>query len=244
MHSLSSSNLGVLASWRSLSLCRDFHIACIRTNRPRSHEIPVPPITTSLGTMPGVSELPVRKELPDAMVMNDGTKVSSPAQWEKRREEMKRILEYYAVGLAPPPPGNVKGQEIKTEMLLDGKVKYRLVHLTFGPKESLSLDVGIFTPVQGGPFPAVIMPGGTPPGHNGAAEVAAGAGAGKGFGCVARGWPGDAIGRSERSPRRVWRPERHRNDRRPKSRTGARIRLRHLQQQRLRRRHHASQRRR
>jgi len=43
-------------------------------------------------------------------------------------------------------------------------VKYRLVHLTFGPHESLSLDIGIFTPVAGGPFPAVIMPGGTPPG--------------------------------------------------------------------------------
>ena len=82
---------------------------------------------------------------------------------QKRREEMKRILEYYAVGIAPPPPGNVKGKEIKSQLVQGGKVKYRLVHLTFGPKESLSLDIGIFTPAEGGPFPAVIMPGGTPP---------------------------------------------------------------------------------
>ncbi len=47
---------------------------------------------------------------------------------------MMRTLEYYAVGQAPPPPGNVKGVEVSSQMLMDGKVKYRLVHLTFGPQ--------------------------------------------------------------------------------------------------------------
>jgi hypothetical protein len=47
---------------------------------------------------------------------------------------------------------------------MNGKVKYRLVHLTFGPQESLSLDIGIFTPAGGGPVPAVISPSGSPPG--------------------------------------------------------------------------------
>jgi Abhydrolase family len=132
--------------------------------QPDPREIPVPEIKTSLGTMPGVNDLPVRKEMPDVMTMNDGTKVTTPEQWKARREEMKKILEYYAVGLAPPPPGNVKGQEIKSQLVMDGKVKYRLVHLTFGPQESLSLDIGIFTPATGGPFPALISPGGNPPG--------------------------------------------------------------------------------
>jgi hypothetical protein len=105
--------------------------------------------------LPGVAELPVLSAMPDVLVMNDGKRVTSKAQWAKRREEMKRILEYYAVGLAPPPPGNVKGKEIKSQILKGGGtggVKYRLVHLTFGPRESLSLDIGIFTPVDGGPF--------------------------------------------------------------------------------------------
>ncbi len=87
---------------------------------PDSREIPIPRIKTPMGTLPGVNKLPVRKELPDVMVMNDGTKVTTSQQWEKRREEMKRILEYYAVGQMPPPPGNVKGQEIKSETVLDG----------------------------------------------------------------------------------------------------------------------------
>ena len=72
-------------------------------NGPDPREIPVPRIKTPLGILPGVNELPVRKELPDVMVMNDGTKVTTRRQWEKRREEMKRILAYYAVGKCRRP---------------------------------------------------------------------------------------------------------------------------------------------
>ena len=131
---------------------------------PDPREIPVPPIKTSLGTLPGAKDLPVRVEMPDVMTMNNGDKVTTVGQWRRRREEMKRILAYYAVGRMPPPPGNVKGHELASQAVLDGSVKYRLVKLTFGPKRKLELAIGIFTPVRGGPFPAVILPSGTPPG--------------------------------------------------------------------------------
>ncbi len=127
-------------------------------------EIPVPPIRTSLGTLPGVGDLPVRVEMPDVMTSQSGRKVTTVEQWRKRREEMKRILAYYAVGRMPPPPGNVRGSEVASEPVLEGSVNYRLVRLRFGPKRRLELHVGIFTPARGGPFPAVILPSGTPPG--------------------------------------------------------------------------------
>jgi hypothetical protein len=100
-------------------------------------EIPLPPIKTMMGVLPGVNDLPVHTGLPDALTMNNGQKVTTVEQWKTRREEIKRILEYYAIGQTPPPPGNVKGREIKSQMVLDGTVKYRLIHLTFGPKEKL-----------------------------------------------------------------------------------------------------------
>ncbi len=131
---------------------------------PEPREIPVPEVRTSLGTLPGVEDLPVRVEMPDAMTLADGTRVTTVGQWRQRREEMKRILEYYAVGRMPPPPGNVKGSEVASEAVLDGQVKYRRVRLTFGPENRLGLDIGIFTPARGGPFPTVILPSGPPPG--------------------------------------------------------------------------------
>jgi (4-O-methyl)-D-glucuronate---lignin esterase len=131
---------------------------------PDPREIPIPPIQTPVRSLPGVNQLPVRKELPDVLQMNDGSRVTTRRQWEKRRAEMKRILAYYAVGQMPPPPKNVKGSVVKSESVLEGAVKYRLVHLTFGPAEKLSLDIGIFTPVTGGPFPAILLQSGTPPG--------------------------------------------------------------------------------
>lgn len=133
-------------------------------NGPDPKEIPLPVIKTSMDRLPGVDELPVRTALPDVMTMNDGTKVTTVAQWQQRRQEMLHILEYYSVGQAPPPPGNVKGQEVKSQLVANGKIKYRLVHLTFGPEEKLSLDIGIFTPTEGGPFPTVIAQASTPPG--------------------------------------------------------------------------------
>jgi putative nucleotidyltransferase with HDIG domain len=133
---------------------------------PDPREIPVPRIQTLMGTLPGAPELPIRREMPDVMVMNDGAKVTTLRQWQKRREEMKRILSYYATGQMPPPPGNVQGKEVKSETVLGGSVQYRLVHLTFGPAKRLGLDIGIFTPAGSGPFPAIILLSGTPPGAN------------------------------------------------------------------------------
>jgi hypothetical protein len=148
-------------------------------DRPDPKEIPLPAIKTSMPDMPGVDQLPLRPEMPDVMALDNGKPVKTLKQWDERREQMKRILEYYAVGLAPPPPGNVKGVEVSSQMLMDGKVKYRLVHLTFGPQESLSLDIGIFTPAQGGPFPALVSPSGSPPGATPLPRLAQGANQGR-----------------------------------------------------------------
>ena len=147
---------------------------------PDPREIPVPRIQTKLGTLPGVDQLSVHQEMPDVLVMNDGTRVTTKQQWEKRREEMRKILSYYAVGQMPPAPGNVKGREVSSELVLNGDVKYRLVHLTFGPSSSLSLDVGVFTPLRGGPFPTIILQNGSVPGAPILPRLSQGANQGRG----------------------------------------------------------------
>lgn len=144
-------------------------------------EIPVPPIRTALGALPGPDDLPSRPEMPDVMLMNDGTRVRTAAQWRKRREQIKRILEYYAVGSMPPAPRNVKGAIMRHESVLDGQATYRLAHLTFGPAGKLGLEVGIFTPVgTPGRHPAIILLSGTPPGATALPRLPQGPNQGKG----------------------------------------------------------------
>ncbi len=122
-------------------------------------QIPVPPIRTGQEAMPGVDALPTRAALPDPLIADDGQHITTTAQWQERRAELKRILSYYAVGLMPPAPGNVKGRQLKFSRLLDGQVDYRLVHLSFGPDEKLGFDIAIFTPVgRSGPLPTVVFP--------------------------------------------------------------------------------------
>jgi hypothetical protein len=85
--------------------------------------------------------------------------VTTPAQWRLRREEMKQILEFYELGHAPPPPGNVNGDVVESFEVMGRTAKFQLVHLKFGPRQKLGFDVAIFTPANGkGPFPTIINP--------------------------------------------------------------------------------------
>jgi hypothetical protein len=51
---------------------------------------------------PDVSELPVRVEMPSPLVTEDGRQIQSVTEWSARRQEMKRVLEHYAIGHQGP----------------------------------------------------------------------------------------------------------------------------------------------
>lgn len=116
------------------------------------------PSLRAADSFPDIDDLPVQTNMPEVMIMDDGTRVTTPEQWLKRREEVKAILEYYELGHAPPPPGNVRGKDLQSATYLEGMANYRLVHLTFGPHRRLEMDIAIFTPSGAGPFPTIINP--------------------------------------------------------------------------------------
>jgi hypothetical protein len=111
-----------------------------------------------------VKDLPVIKEMPDPLTMNDGTKVTTIEQWKIRRKEMIQILEDYEYGHMPPPPCNVKAATVTASQRISVssglQADYRMLHLTFGPGEKLGFDLGIFTPVTstaaGAKYPILI----------------------------------------------------------------------------------------
>ena len=170
-------------------------------DRPDPREIPLPKIKTTLGDLPGPDQLPVRKEMPDPLVMNDGTKVTTPAQFKERQKEMRKILEYYHVGRMPPAPGNVKGTVTMSEdvEVAGKKYKYRTVHLTFGPEEKLTMDIGIVAPAEGGPFPTVMQFGGAVPGAPQRTRLPAGPLEGRGADILLP--PEIALGGAQNAPR-------------------------------------------
>ncbi|HUA37221.1 MAG TPA: hypothetical protein VMA35_02340 [Candidatus Sulfopaludibacter sp.] len=121
--------------------------------------VAIPGVNAVPETFPEVKDLPVRPEMPDALTMDDGAKVTTVAQWRARREEIKAILEHYELGHAPPAPGNLRGWDLKSALLLNGTANYRLVHLKFGPESNPGFDIAIFIPAKSaGPFPTIINP--------------------------------------------------------------------------------------
>jgi len=150
--------------------------------------LPVPALSTIFPRLPGVAELPLQPALPDVLRSSSGAPISSASEWSARRAELRRVLEFYALGHAPPAPGNVRATELEARQLHNGH--YRRVHLSFGPAEQLGFDIGIFSPAGKGPFPAIISPAGTPPGSPALPRLPLGPGQGQGVDALTSVGPG------------------------------------------------------
>ena len=107
-----------------------------------------PAPTINLASLPDVKDLPVQAALPDPLVLADGEKITTVAQWQQRRKQMKAIIEHYAIGKMPPPPGNVTGSEMTVQPVLAHKAVGRRVHLTFSQDNKLGFDTVIFIPTE------------------------------------------------------------------------------------------------
>jgi hypothetical protein len=82
------------------------------------------------GAFPEPADLPKKPELPDPLVMLDGTKVATKEQWtEKRRPELKALFQHYMYGMLPSV--RLKSVELKHSdpNALDGKATVREFNL-------------------------------------------------------------------------------------------------------------------
>jgi hypothetical protein len=85
---------------------------------------------------PAVAQLPSHSELPDPLVMLNGDRVQTKADWFKRRRpELKELFSYYMYGSAPPAPARVTARvEREDKTYFDGKATLREVTITYGPE--------------------------------------------------------------------------------------------------------------
>jgi hypothetical protein len=64
---------------------------------------------TRAADFPDPDKLPSRPDLPDPLVMLDGTKITTKEQWEKkRRPELKALFEHYMYGKQPSDRGKIE----------------------------------------------------------------------------------------------------------------------------------------
>ena len=58
-------------------------------------------------------ELPLTEELPDLMTFQDGTKVETAGDWQRRRQEILSLYERYVYGFMPDPAGETVTYDLK-----------------------------------------------------------------------------------------------------------------------------------
>jgi hypothetical protein len=86
---------------------------------------------------PPPDKLPAKPEMPNPLVMLDGTTITTKADWEaKRRPELKELFQHYMYGRYPAKPAKVSAKVLfEDPKALGGKGTLREVELTFGPPE-------------------------------------------------------------------------------------------------------------
>ena len=104
--------------------------------------------SASAADFPPPDQLPSRPELPDPLVMLDGSKVTSKEQWEtKRKPELKALFQQYMYGRLPPTPTRQSYTELfRDEKALGGKATLSEIKITF-EQPSLSHPIHVLLAV-------------------------------------------------------------------------------------------------
>ncbi len=105
-------------------------------------------LSSAAAAFPKVADLPARHELPDPLVMLDGTRVTTKEDWfGKRRPELKALFQHYMYGELPPaPPGVIATIEHEDRRAFGGKATLKEIALAVGPAEAPPIRLLLVVP--------------------------------------------------------------------------------------------------
>ena len=98
------------------------------------------PVVKEVATFPSIAELP------DPFTFQDGTRVTSPNDWDRRRAEISARVQQFQYGPYPPSPSSVTGALSGTTLT---------VTVEYGGK-TISFTATVSLPSGSGPFPAYV----------------------------------------------------------------------------------------
>lgn len=107
----------------------------------------MPAALFAAGVFPEPSALPAKPELPDALVMLDGARIATRADWEaKRKPELRALVQHYEYGLIPPAPGKLEFRTLaEPREIFGGKATLREVAVRWDDRGELALLVVVPT---------------------------------------------------------------------------------------------------
>jgi hypothetical protein len=87
-------------------------------------------------------------ELPDPLVMKDGTPVKTRNDWQdKRRPELKTLFQDYMYGQLPPKPEKIHFKvESEHDDFFDGKATLKFAEISFGDPKAPKIDLMLVIP--------------------------------------------------------------------------------------------------
>jgi hypothetical protein len=105
---------------------------------------------------PPVGKLASNPELPNPLVMFDGTKVSSAEQWHgQRRAELKQLFQHYMYGYLPAPT-KITAKVSGEKTLFGNKAVKKDVVISYGPKGTPPIGVLVVLPNTKRPVPVFV----------------------------------------------------------------------------------------
>ncbi len=109
-------------------------------------------------TFPAIEKLPSLPDLPDPLVLLDGKRVTTKAQWfEQRRPELKALFQHYMYGYLPPPAKITAKVEHEDKKAFGGKATLREIAISFGPPETPKIHLLLVVPNERkGPAPVFV----------------------------------------------------------------------------------------
>ncbi len=108
--------------------------------------------------LPAFETLTLQNQLPDPLMMSDGTRVSSVDQWNSiRRPEIKHLFCHYMYGYAPAGPDNITYKVKRVDPnYLGARATLKQVVINFGPKGTLPINLLLVTPNKVSPAPVFL----------------------------------------------------------------------------------------
>lgn len=104
---------------------------------------------TAAAEFPPVEQLPVKTELPDPLVMLDGTRVTTAEQWRtKRRPELLELVTHYMYGQAPAAPKLSFTVTKTADNVVNGLATLKEIEIRFVdlPDNAPRLHLALFVP--------------------------------------------------------------------------------------------------